>query len=150
MIVCILFSNKKIFLLFFSFVRLFFISFFFLLLLSRTSYVWTSEIFQHYPSLSFSFIIHTHTIPTLARLFSSLYFFFSFGFVLLFSKKSVYIYICMCVCVYFFLLLHFFPYHRIKTNKQRLYLFHVFFFFSFFFFRSSVTNFKQTKEKTKQ
>jgi len=83
----------------------------------------------------FFLALYTHIPFQFWRLFCSLYF---LCFALFFSKESVYIYVCI-----FFLLLHFFPCHWIKKNNQRLYLFHVFFFLSF------VTNFKQTRLKTK-
>jgi len=126
-IVCILFS--KIFFFVRSFVRLFFISF------SRTSYDWTSEIFQHHPTIFSSFIIYTHTIPTLASiLFPVLFFWLR---VVILKEKRIYIY----VCVYFFLLLHFFS---LSSNQNKTKIVSVS--CLFFFVHLSLTLSKQEKK----
>jgi hypothetical protein len=134
-IVCILFSKKKFFFFLRSFVRLFFIL---LLFFSRTSYDWTSEIFQH-RRISFSCVIYTHTIPTLTSILLPVLFFLLR--VVILKEKRIYIY----VCVFFFLLLHFFflVIESKQTNKDCIC-------FMSSFFLSFVTNFKQTRLKTKQ
>ncbi len=116
-IVCILFSKKRntfFSFIFCSFVRLFFIS---CLFFQRTSYVWTSEIFQHCPFFHYTHTYHSNFgefifFPVLFFLASCCY-----------SQRKAYIYIyrylCVCVCVYFFYCSIFFPIIESKqTNKD--------------------------------
>jgi hypothetical protein len=127
-IVCILFSKKK-HNSFCSFVRSFILHLFF----QRTSYDWTSEIFQDRP-MFFFLSLYTHIPFQLERLFCSLYFFL-LRVVILKEKR---IYICVRVCVFFFIA----PFFSLPSNQNKqtkIVSVHV------FFFLSSVTNFKQKR-----
>ncbi len=118
-----------------SFVRFFLI---FLSFLPRTSYDLTSGIVEHDRIFFLALYIYTHTIPILTSFLLPVLFLFR---VVLLKEKRIHIY----VCVFFFIA----PFFSLALNQKKTIKDCICFMSFFFFFLAFVTNFKQTRLKTK-